>query len=140
MPQLARDVMARNLKTVRKDLSVRDAYDLMEKEQVRHLIITDLSSNTLIGIVSDRDLKRIISPFAGTKAETDRDRATVELPLEKIMRREVITVKPDDPLKLVVDKILKHTISAVPVVAADKKVLGIVSTTDLLRVMLGLLE
>ena len=66
MPQLARDVMARNLKTVRKDLSVRDAYDLMEKEQVRHLIITDLSSNTLIGIVSDRDLKRIISPFAGS--------------------------------------------------------------------------
>ncbi len=49
-----------------------------------------------------------------------------------VMTRPVISVTADAPFKEIVDTLAKHRVSAVPVVDADRKVLGIVSASDLL--------
>jgi CBS domain-containing protein len=49
-----------------------------------------------------------------------------------VMTRPVISVDADTPFKQIVDTLAKHRVSAVPVVDADRKVLGIVSASDLL--------
>lgn len=50
-----------------------------------------------------------------------------------VMTRELITVVPDAPYKDIVDFIVGEGISAVPVVAADGRPVGVVSEADLLR-------
>ncbi len=50
--------------------------------------------------------------------------------VEAVMRRTVITVRPDTPLRDVARILVEHRISGVPVVGADGGVLGVVSETD----------
>ncbi|MTI71499.1 MAG: CBS domain-containing protein [Firmicutes bacterium] len=49
-----------------------------------------------------------------------------------IMTRNVITVRADDTIENVTNLLLEHDISGVPVVDDEKKVIGIVSETDLI--------
>jgi CBS-domain-containing membrane protein len=50
-----------------------------------------------------------------------------------VMTTNVITVGPDAELRQIVDLLLKHRISAVPVVDDERRVLGIVSRANLLH-------
>jgi CBS-domain-containing membrane protein len=49
-----------------------------------------------------------------------------------VMTTEVVTVKPSTPFKEVAAKLARHRISAVPVLDADRRVLGVVNDADLL--------
>jgi CBS domain-containing protein len=51
--------------------------------------------------------------------------------VQDIMRRDVITVRPETPLKEVARLLVEHRISGVPVVDAEGRVLGVVSEADL---------
>lgn len=50
-----------------------------------------------------------------------------------VMTTKVITVQPDTEVREIAGLLLKHRISAVPVVDANQRVLGIVSEGDLMR-------
>ncbi|PMR72481.1 CBS domain-containing protein [Billgrantia endophytica] len=50
-----------------------------------------------------------------------------------VMTSKVITVSPDDDVREIARLLLENNISALPVVDADQKVLGIVSEGDLMR-------
>jgi CBS domain-containing protein len=50
-----------------------------------------------------------------------------------VMTREVVTVRPETPVAEVVSLLIKHDVSALPVVGEDRHILGIVSEADLLR-------
>lgn len=55
-----------------------------------------------------------------------------DVTVERVMRREVVTVGPEDSLIRVVEVLLDKDFTAVPVVDADGRVVGMVSDTDLL--------
>ncbi len=50
-----------------------------------------------------------------------------------VMTRNVITVSPDTEVRQIVELLIQHRISALPVVTADQRVVGIVSEGDLMR-------
>jgi CBS domain-containing protein len=50
-----------------------------------------------------------------------------------VMVRDVVTIKPDDSVDDTIALLAKHDISALPVVDADGRVVGIVSESDLVR-------
>ncbi|MCW4020629.1 MAG: homocysteine biosynthesis protein [Candidatus Bathyarchaeota archaeon] len=52
-----------------------------------------------------------------------------------MMRREVITAKPDDEVKAVARKLVQKGIDHLPVVGTDKKLIGIVTSWDLARAL-----
>lgn len=55
--------------------------------------------------------------------------------VKDVMTRSVITVKEQDTLSDVADLLIKVKISGIPVVDKDKKMVGIITTTDLLNLM-----
>ena len=66
--------------------------------------------------------------------DTSGDQAgDLSMEARDIMTTNVVTVGPETPVKEVAKKLLKSRISAVPVVDADQRVLGIVSEGDLMR-------
>ncbi|MHB8722881.1 MAG: CBS domain-containing protein [Steroidobacteraceae bacterium] len=48
----------------------------------------------MIGVVSDRDLLRALSPYVGGAAETNRDLATLIKRVHQIMTRRPLTLRP----------------------------------------------
>jgi len=52
-----------------------------------------------------------------------------------VMTKDVVTVTADTPYKEVVERLTAHAVSAVPVVADDGQVVGVVSEADLLHKM-----
>jgi CBS domain-containing protein len=62
----------------------------------------------------------------------------VPVRIEHLMRRDVVTVSPETPLKQVAALLAEHSISGVPVCDAGRRVLGVVSEADILRKELGL--
>jgi CBS domain-containing protein len=55
--------------------------------------------------------------------------------LTDIMTKRVITTKPDEPLETAAKRMASHNISALPVIDAKKKVLGIVTSEDVSKLL-----
>lgn len=60
----------------------------------------------------------------------------VQAHIRTVMNGQVITVGPDTPLLDVAREIADHGIGAVPVVDADEHLLGLVSTSDVVGILL----
>ena len=53
-----------------------------------------LEADIPIGVISDRDLLKALSPYIGTATETSRDVATLNKRAHQIMSRKPITIGP----------------------------------------------
>ncbi len=98
-----------------------------------HLLVVE--KRKLVGVLSDRDFFKAISPMLGRAAARPRDEATLERRVHQIMSREVVTVRSATPLSEVVDTFLAHRISCLPVINDDREPQGIVSWRDLLSLL-----
>lgn len=124
--------MSRMVVTVEMDDDVKVVKEIFDNTQFHHLLVVE--DGKLQGIISDRDLLKIISPNLGTRAETPRDTAALNKKAHQIMSRHPITIMPAEDISIAIDRLLKHKISCLPVVDTNNKVVGIVSWRDILRI------
>lgn len=94
-----------------------------------------VEQNRLVGVISDRDVLKAISPYVGTPAETLHDTATLNKRAHQIMTRDPITVSPEMPVMDAVKIFNRNKISCLPVVDKNRRPLGIVSWRDVLRAL-----
>jgi CBS domain-containing protein len=117
-----RDVMTQGPASIRSTATVREAIDVLQSLNVRHLPIVD-AHGELIGILSDRDLH-------GSAVRPD---SLVSL----VMSTLLFTVQPEADVRDVIDLMIAEKIGAVPVLDSDGALVGIVSYVDLLRELGG---
>ncbi|MBJ7539286.1 CBS domain-containing protein [Marinomonas transparens] len=127
----AQDIMSRNVICVDMDMRLPEVRELLEKNGFHHLPVTD--QGKLAGIISDRDILRIISPFIDSVSEQERDIDTLNRAAHQIMTRQPITVKANTPIAEVVTWMQRVDISCVPVVDDEDNVVGIISWRDLIN-------
>jgi acetoin utilization protein AcuB len=132
---LVRELMDKVVQTLTPDHRIYHAVGLMEEHGIRHIPMVD-KDDRLVGIVSDRDIKRQLSAAYATDEESMSDRLVMLRGLEDIMTTAVVTVTPKDTIRMAAARMLEERISAVPVVDEDGHVCGIVTTTDILRLYL----
>src|SRR5262245_12251936 len=120
-----RDVMSTSLVTVPTGESARRAYEIMRDRRIRHLPV--VGGDRLVGILSDRDLRPVLlSPgLAG---------ATVA----ELMSEQPTTIAPGAPVEDAASVLVVRKIGCLPVVE-DGQLIGIVTETDLLAVLVELL-
>jgi CBS domain-containing protein len=109
--------------------TVADALALLERYPFRHLPV--VQGNELVGIVSDRDLAFAGALPRGRRAPGRGPRQALRV--EEIMHRDVRTLAPDAPARLAVQEMLEHRVGALPVVTRERRLEGIVTVTDFLR-------
>lgn len=126
-----RQLMTGALITAEPETAVLDARSLMQKERIRHLLVTD-KRGELLGIVTDRDIRLNLPSQATSLSVWEINHLLTRLTLDKIMTRSVITVGPDREARDAAQLMLEHSIGALPVVDAGR-LIGIVTETDLLR-------
>ncbi len=57
--------------------------------------------------------------------------------VEEVMRTEVPVLKPDDPLRVVLDKLIENLYRRMPVVDTEGRLVGIITRGDLLMLLMG---
>ena len=133
-PYLARDVMTSPAVTIRWDATVLEASALMEEKDIRRLPVVD-EEDVLIGIISDGDVREALSIYNLTNPYAP-DQDEILLAVDEIMSSPVYTVGPDEHLKQVVRLMLDHKIGGVPVVDEQQHPLGLITESDIFRLML----
>lgn len=136
----ASDIMTRRLKTVSLDDGVRKAYQLMQESKIRHLPVTD-GSGRVIGMISDRDLHKAMTPRPESPyLESNDAEFAPDLAVKDFMSWPVKSVPGATKLENVVDIMLESRCSAVLIESSPDHFSGIITTDDLLRLLLALLK
>ena len=128
-----RDIMSSPAITVSSDATLPAANALMKEKEIRHLPV--LEKGRLVGIVSRGDLRE-----ASISASINADQYELHFLLNKLtvgrlMTRKVRTVAPDALVVDAADLMTEHKIAGLPVVDADGVVVGIVTESDLLKML-----
>ncbi len=121
IPASIEDVMTRTVTTLSATDSVFDAVQLFGECGFRHVLVVD-GDERLMGVVSDRDALRSMA----------RGRAADQTRVADIMARDGVVARPNMSLMDAIDVMAFYRIHCLPVVDADGRACGIVTTTDLL--------
>jgi acetoin utilization protein AcuB len=120
--------------TIRPDTKVREAIELLQTLDIRHLPVVD-EDGDLMAMLSDRDLRALEIPYFVGQEYAGRLRTALDAPVSTLVSADVATVDAEADIAEVVDTMLDRNIGAVPVTDADRTLVGIVSYVDLLRTM-----
>ena len=125
-----RDLMTRDVVTVRPDTPIFEARALMLKERIRHLLVTE--GDRLVGVVTDRDIRLNLPSPATSLSVWEVNYLLARLTVGQVMTRNVVTIAPDRHPREAAGLLLEHKIGALPVVDGQR-LAGIVTETDVLR-------
>ena len=128
--------MSKNIITVDENDSMQDAMKLLKEHDIRMLPVT--KKGKLVGIVTDRDLKRASASDATTLEIHELLYLLSRIKVKNLMTKEVITVPPDFTVEETALVLQKNKISGVPVVDSKGELVGTITQTDLFRVLISL--
>lgn len=114
-----KDIMTEEVDTLTPDTLVSEALNRMFQQ--RHMGYPVKDQEKLVGIVTFDDISKI--------PENQRN-----IPLKDIMTEKLISADPDEPAMNTLEKITKNNIGRLPV-TRNGKLVGIVSKTDIMRVL-----
>jgi CBS domain-containing protein len=117
--------------TVRADMPVLEARQLMQTERIRHLFVT-AADGALQGIVTDRDIRLNLPSPATSLSVWELNYLLARLTVDQVMSRLLVTTWPEAELTDAARVMLDHKIGALPVIDGGR-VVGIVTESDFVR-------
>ena len=126
-------IMSRGIVTVEMDDKLSVIKEIFDHLKFHHVLVVEFKK--LVGVVSDRDLLKAISPNLGARTETTKDVASLAKRAHQIMTRKPITLHPDATLTDAVNLFTSHQVSCIPIVDNDYRPVGIVSWRDALKAL-----
>lgn len=125
--------MTPNPVVVTMDDSLGKLKEIFDSHQFHHVLVVE--NNVLMGVVSDRDYLKAISPNVGKDIATRKELATLNKRVHQIMSRRPVTVCGTDSVQVAVDKFREHNVSCLPVLSGQERVIGILTWRNLLKAM-----
>lgn len=116
--------------TVRYNETIEVAARLLTRENIGALAVKDVvrtEGNTCIGMFSERDVVRAL---------TEHGPAAMQMTVEKLMSRKLISCGPEEDLAAVMEKMDTHGIRHLPVLE-NHALIGVISVRDVIRALRG---
>jgi acetoin utilization protein AcuB len=133
---LVENWMNPNVITVDADDSMLDATKILKEHNIRHLPV--LEKGKLVGVITDRDLKRASPSDATTLEAHELLYLIATIKVREIMTKNPITVPYNYTIEEAAEILLQAKISGMPVVDKDGDVIGTITQTDLFKVLISL--
>jgi acetoin utilization protein AcuB len=130
------DWMSKDLVTIEEDTSIMKASKVMKQNNIQHLPV--LSQGRLVSIVSDRDLKEATPSKATTLDIHEMYFLLDKVTVKSLMPKQLFTIAPGDTVEKAAAAMLKHHISALPVVDAQGTLAGIITKGDIFRAFVSI--
>jgi acetoin utilization protein AcuB len=118
----AKDIMSKDIHAINLKYSAIQAMHHMKHLKVHHLLIKDLESLEILGLVSDRDLLRSFDQHGSPQKS-----------LKEVMSREVLLCHVNTEIRLIAKVMIDEGISCLPVMDEKKQLVGMITRTDLLN-------
>ena len=128
---LVKDSMTREVAVLSPETTAAEALALCRERRIRHLPVLEVGR--IVGIVSDRDL-RSAAPALG---DPGRAEALAKLRVSEVMAREVVSIRPDDPIEEAANAMRERKIGCLPVLEDDALV-GIITSSDVMEALVFL--
>lgn len=128
------EVMSHPPRTIDADAELWEARDALAASGAHHLFVED--RGRIVAVLSDRDVLRHTSPYAGGIAAQRRDDDTLRRHVFQVATYRMVTIHRDATVQEAAVRLLEHGISCLPVVNDHGTIVGVVTTRDLLRAML----
>lgn len=131
------EFMTRKVLTARPDDGVRETFFRMREEHIRHLPVLDGAQ--LVGIISDRDLRR--PDWVDEAPDLSHDyQLDDNMSVSDLMSHRPVSVHTYDDLSIACGLINRHGFGALPVLDKGNHLVGIISKADLVRAFGHFLE
>ena len=129
--------MTRDPITAAPTLSIKAAWRLLQERRIRHLPVVE--GGKLVGIVTDRDLRRVLPSPATSLEIHELNYLLDKITVSEVMTKDVISTTPFTLIPDVARTLLRNRIGAVPVLEGGALV-GIISQTDVLEALTSVAE
>jgi CBS domain-containing protein len=123
-----RELMQDDVITVNLDTPINDAVVTLTDAHISALRVVD-SGGRMVGVVSSTD---ILTSEAEANDAVEREALFEEMMVRDIMTRRPLTVSPDAEVREAAQQMLYADVHRLFVTAGDK-VVGVISTTDIVR-------
>lgn len=133
---LVKNWMSKRVITIDANDSMQDAIKLLKEYKIRMLPVT--KKDKLVGIVTDRDLKRASASDATTLDIHELLYLIARIKVKEVMTKDPITVPPNFTVEETAEVLMNNRISGVPVVDHSGNIVGIITQADLFRVLISL--
>jgi len=139
---LVKDVMTEDVKTLTLDDTIEMCIKFMKENRVRHIPVVDSPTGEdeqqyFVGIVSQRDVFRQMSPYLGKIGEEDSDSKALKQPLVRFVTRNPKSVSPETAIQEMISIMVDNRVNMMPVLV-DRDIVGIVTSTDILKLFIRL--
>lgn len=116
------DVMKKDIISIKQGISIEDTARVMFEKGITHLpVVTE--NNELAGIVTSWDISKAVA----LKCRT----------LEGIMTKNVLTARGNEDIGTAAKRMEQHNISALPVIDDDNRIIGIVGSEEINKLIGG---
>ncbi|MBL0712180.1 MAG: CBS domain-containing protein [Desulfosarcina sp.] len=133
---LVRNWMNPTVLSVEARASMEEALTLMKENQIKTLPVFE--QGALVGIVTDRDLKRASASDATLLEIHELLHLLSRIKVREIMSRNPITVPENYTIEEAAEVLRDHHISGAPVMDAKGRMVGLISQDDLFNALISL--
>ncbi|MDP8940865.1 MAG: CBS and ACT domain-containing protein [Actinomycetota bacterium] len=126
------DSMTHEVFTVTPETTAKEALAASREKRIRHFPVVE--NGRLVGIFSDRDL-RSATPALGDSA---RAVALEEIRVSSVMKEEVVTAHPQEPIEQAANTMREKDIGCLPVVE-EGALVGILTSSDVMGTLVYLI-
>ncbi len=121
--------MTRDVLVIPPELGLDAAHRIMKRRRIRHLPV--VRGGELLGILSDRDV------LLRARQTDDGMLVVPTTAVALAMTTEVVTCEPTTEVSTLVQVMTERKIDAVPVISGSGRLVGLVTSTDLLLLLLA---
>ncbi|BBB32617.1 acetoin utilization protein AcuB [Thermotomaculum hydrothermale] len=126
---LVKEIMNKSPKLINSNTKLCEAYEIMQKNGIRHLPV--IENGKLVGVVTDRDLRLATSRLAKKPFNPEDE-------VKKVMSSPVQTINANDPVEQAVRIMRELKIGCLPVIEGGE-IVGLITVSDILDAMLKLI-
>ena len=116
------------------DASLTDAHELLQEYDIRRLPVVDKQGH-LIGIVTLGDVREASPSDATSLSIWEVHYLLAKLKIREIMTPDPITIYTTDTIADAANVMLEHKISGLPVVDPDGRLVGVITESDIFRLV-----
>ena len=128
--------MSKEVVTVEADDSMQNAIYILQEQNIKKLPV--MEKWQIAGIITDRDLKKASPSDATTLDMHELLFLISKIKVRDLMTKPVYTVQPDYTVEEAAAILLEKRISGLPVVEENNRLIGIITRSDLFRVIISL--
>jgi CBS domain-containing membrane protein len=127
---VVREIMMGSPVTLKPNDTLDLANDVISLGRIRHIPVVE--DGKLVGLLSERDLIGAAASHIFGLKQKSKSALLKSVLIKNVMKKRLITVKPETPIKEAAHLLAEKKIGCVPVVS-DGAIVGLVTTTDILR-------